>query len=261
MNRIDKKFLELKTKNKKALIVYLTVGFPNVLMTEKLVLALAEAGVDIFELGVPFSDPLADGPIIQEASAYALKRGVDLRLVFSLLQRLRSKIANPLLLMGYYNQIFQFGINHFASVANKRGLDGLIIPDLPIDESGQLDRALSKNKIYLINFIAPTTEQKRIKTIVKKSQGFIYYVSLTGTTGPRIKLPVDIKEKVNSIKKITNISICVGFGISTKQQFRYISSFSDGVIIGSALISKIKENIGNKNLVSIASRFIKNLIS
>ena len=261
MNRIDKTFLELKKTKKKAFIVYLTVGFPNVATTEKLVLALAEAGVDIFELGIPFSDSLADGPVIQEASAYALKKGVSLNVVLSLAHRLRKKVDKPLLLMGYYNQILQFGIERFASTARAQGVDGLIIPDLPIEESAQLDKESRRNKIHLINFITPTTDLKRAKAIAKKSKGFIYYVSLTGTTGVRNRLPYDIKNRVRSIKKIVKIPICVGFGISNKEQFRHIASFSDGAIIGSALISTIKKHLKNKNLVSIVTGFARNISS
>jgi len=220
MNRIDKTFLELKKKKKKAFIVYLTVGFPNVATTEKLILALADAGVDMFELGMPFSDPLADGPIIQASSAYALRNKVTLNTVLSLTERLRKRIDKPLLLMGYFNQIMQFGVERFAKASKTKGVDGVIVPDLPIDESKNLSNQLKKNNVHLINFIAPTTEISRAKAIAKVSKGFIYYVSLTGTTGARKKLPAEIAKRVRSLKKFIKVPICVGFGISKRKQFR-----------------------------------------
>ena len=259
MNRIDKTFLELKKKKKKAFIVYLTVGFPNVATTEKLILALAEAGVDMFELGMPFSDPLADGPIIQESSAYALKNKVTLNTVLSLTQRLRKRTGKPLILMGYFNQIFRFGVERFATAAQKSGLDAVIVPDLPIEESGDLAKQLKRNNIHNINFIAPTTDLSRTKAIARISKGFIYYVSLTGTTGARNKLPVEIAKKVRQLKKYVKIPVCVGFGISKKEHFRYVASFSDGAIIGSAIISTIKKNLHSKNLISTVTKFVKSI--
>lgn len=259
MNRIDKKFIELKRKNKKAFIAYLTVGYPNISTTEKLIVELSKNGVDIFELGVPFSDPLADGPVIQESSAYALKQGVNLNNVFLLTKRLRNKISNPLLIMGYFNPVLQYGLENFAKNCSISGIDGIIIPDLPIEESRELKKALSKKNIYIINFIAPTTEPLRVKKIAKEAKGFIYYVSLTGVTGARKSLPKDVMAKVKSLKKTIKLPICVGFGVSNKEQFKYVSSFSDGVIMGSAIIKIIKENLGNKNLIDKVVNFSRNL--
>ena len=260
MNRIDKKFKELKKLNKKAFIVYLTVGYPNINTTEKLIMELSKSGVDMFELGIPFSDPLADGPIIQEASADALKHQINLEKVFGLTKRLRSKLDIPLLAMGYFNPILDYGIDKFAKKAKQSGLDAIIVPDLPIDESGILKKALLKNGIYLINFIAPTTDKKRTERILSQSKGFIYYVSLTGVTGTRDSLPDDVVKKVKGLKKIAKIPVCVGFGVSKRSQFKQVAAFSDGVIVGSAIIKKIKENKSNKNLVSKIASFAKNLL-
>lgn len=259
MNRIDKKFIELKRKNKKAFIAYLTVGYPNISTTEKLILELSKNGVDIFELGVPFSDPLADGPIIQESSAYALKQGVNLDKIFSLVKRLRMKIDNPLLIMGYLNPMLQYGEEHLARSCSSSGIDGVIIPDLPIEESKGFKNVLSKDKVHLIDFIAPTTESIRVKKIAKGAKGFIYYVSLTGVTGTRKSLPKDVMAKVRSLKRVIKLPICVGFGVSSKQQFKYISSFSDGVIMGSAIIKVIKDNLGKKNLIDKVVDFSKSV--
>jgi len=260
MNRITKKFIELKSQKKKAFVAYLTVGYPNIATTEKLVLALSRAGVDIFELGVPFSDPLADGPIIQEASAFALRNKVNLEKVFSLAKRLRKKINNPLLTMGYYNPILSYGLERFAKKAKLCGLDGIIIPDLSLEEEKDLRQCLDKFGIYLINFLAPTTDLPRVKHIAKQSRGFIYYVSVTGVTGARTKLAAGIFDRISYLKKFVKVPICVGFGISTKEQFRKITKFSDGAIVGSAIIKKIKENIGKKDLVNKVVNFTKRII-
>jgi tryptophan synthase alpha chain len=260
MNRIDKKFQELKKEKKKACIAYLTIGYPNIATTENLIVELSKVGVDIFELGVPFSDPLADGPVIQESSSFALKQKINLDKIFSLAKRIRQKINNPLLIMGYFNPIFIYGMERFAKNAKFAGLDGIIVPDLPIEEAKELRIILNKNKLHLIDFIAPTTDSKRIKKISKDAKGFIYYVSLTGVTGAREKLPQDILEKLNYLKKYVKVPICVGFGISKKEQFKSIASFSDGVIVGSVIIKKIKENLSRKDLTCRVTNFIKNLI-
>lgn len=259
MNRIDKKFLELKLSKKKAFIVYLTIGYPNIATTEKLVLELSNIGVDIFELGAPFSDPLADGPVIQESSSFALKHKVNLDSIFSLTKRLRKKIDKPILIMGYFNPILAYGIDRFVKNAKSSGLDGIIVPDLPIEEAKQIRAQLNKNKIHLIDFVTPTTDLSRIKKIAKAAKGFIYYVSLTGVTGARKSLPRGILERLSYLKRFIKIPICVGFGISRKEQFKSIAKFSGGVIVGSAIIKKIKENLGKRDLINKVVNFVKNL--
>ena len=261
MNRIYKKFLNLKKRKKTALIAYLTVGYPDIATTERLIIDLSKNGVDMFELGMPFSDPLADGPIIQESSNFALNHKINLDSIFSLTKRLNVKIDSPLLMMGYYNPILKYGLNRFAKKVKASGLDGIIVPDLPIEESNYLNRQLIKNKIHLINFIAPTTDKKRVKKIATQSKGFIYYVSLTGVTGARKSLPKDVATHVKQLKKISKIPICVGFGVSKKSQFESLSRFSDGVIVGSAIIKKIKDNLGKNNLIQKVSSFIHSLKS
>ncbi|NQU19576.1 tryptophan synthase subunit alpha [bacterium] len=261
MNRIDKKFLELKLNKKKAFIVYLTVGYPNITTTEKLVLKLSRAGVDIFELGVPFSDPLADGPVIQESSTFALKHKINLDNIFSLAERLRKKINKPLLIMGYYNPIFTYGLERFARNAKSCGLDGIIVPDLPIEEANQLRAYLNKFKMRLIDFLTPTTDLSRLRRIAKVSKGFIYYVSLTGVTGTRKKLPADILKRLAYLKRFIKIPICVGFGISNREQFKSVTKFSDGAIVGSAIVKKIRENLDRRDLIQKIVSFVKKFTS
>ena len=259
MNRIDKKFKELKNKNKKAFIAFITAGYPNLSVTEKLILEFAKTGVDIVELGVPFSDPMADGPIIQEASQAALKKNVQLVNILSLVKKARKKTEIPICLMTYYNPIFCFGEEKFVKDAVSCGVDGVIIPDLPPEEGRALIKAANKHGLEVICFIAPTTSPERIKYISSVSKGFIYYVSLTGVTGPRQSLPADVVKNLKVIKKITGKNICVGFGVSSSKQVKQLKKAADGVIVGSAIVKKIKENLQKKNLVEIVAKFTASL--
>ncbi len=259
MNRIEEKFRQLKAKNKKAFIAFITAGFPDLSTTAKLVLALEKNGVDIIELGVPFSDPLADGPVIQDASAYSLKKGTNLPKILNLVKNLRKKTNLPIALMTYYNPVFHFGDRHFISKAVLAGVDGVIIPDLPPEEAKDFIHYANKAGLANICFVAPTSSTARIKAISKKAKGFIYYVSLTGVTGRRKNLSADLKTNLAKIKKLTSLPVCAGFGISNARQAREVSKISDGVIIGSAIVSKIKNNIGCSSLVQRVSSFAKSL--
>ena len=260
MNRIDKTFKELRKRKKKAFIAFITSGDPNLATTEKLVVAFADAGVDIVELGVPFSDPLADGPTIQAASQRALAKGVTLKKILVTVKRIRTKTEIPIALMTYYNPIFCMGEDKFVREAAKAGLDGVIIPDLPLEEGNSLTRAARKAGIDNILFVAPTTEQSRLKTIAKAAAGFIYYISLAGVTGERKALPSDIVSHVRKIKKMTGTPVCVGFGVSSAAQVRQIQSVADGVIVGSAIIRKVKEFRGEPRLVDKVGAYVTTLM-
>lgn len=260
MNRINRKFQELKKKRKKAFIVFITAGYPNIPTTEKLILQLDKIGVDIVEIGVPFSDPIADGPIIQEASAHALKRKVNLNKILALVKNLRKRTQIPICLMSYYNPIFCFGVKKFINKSIESGIDGLIIPDLAFEEGTDFIGMSKKAGLNVICFISPTSSRERIRKISKLSGGFIYYVSLTGITGARKKIASDLAKNLNKIKRITKKPVCVGFGISTREQVRAVKRIASGVIVGSAVISKIKESMGNKkDLVRKVSKFILDL--
>jgi len=258
MNRIEEKFKELKKKNKKAFIVFLTCGYPDLKTTKDLVKGLSSK-VDIIELGLPFSDPIADGPIIQESSQVALKNKIDTLKVFKLVKEIRESSSIPLCIMTYYNPVFCFGIERFIRESKKSGVDGLIIPDLPPEESKDILRIAKKYDLNIIFFISPTTTFKRIKLISNLARGFIYYVSLTGVTGPREKLPADLVDNLKRIKKITKKPVCVGFGVSKKEQVKEIYKIADGVIVGSAIIKKIKENIKRQDLVKRVVDFASSL--
>ena len=260
MNRIEQKFHALRRENKKAFIAFITAGYPNLNITKKLVLEFAKIGADIIELGVPFSDPLADGPIIQEASQAALKRGVNLNDILNLVKTVRKDIDIPLCLMTYYNPVFCFGEENFAMKAAAYGVDGIIIPDLPPEEGHAFIRLANKFNLDTIFFLSPTSTRERIKFISGVSRGFIYYVSLTGVTGPRQNLPKDLTSNLKAIKKLTGRPVCVGFGVSRPEQVKAIYKIADGVIVGSAIIKKIRENIDKPNLVKKVGKFVFGLM-
>lgn len=259
MNRIDQKFKKLHAHKKKAFIAFITAGDPDLKTTEQLVLAFEGAGVDIVELGVPFSDPLADGPTIQAASQRALKRHVNLEGILAAVKRIRQKSQIPVALMTYYNPVFHYGEERFAREARACGVDGLIVPDLPPEEGHGLIRAARQNGLATVFFLAPTTTPRRMKHIVNASTGFIYYVSLTGVTGARQELPASLTQQVRLAKRMTRKPICVGFGVSTPAQVRMVAKTADGVIVGSAIVNAIDKNKGKKQLVANVARFVREL--
>jgi len=224
----------------KALIAYLTVGYPNIEITRKAAIALARNGADIIELGIPFSDPLADGTTIQRASHQALLNGITPQLCFDMAQQLRREIATPLVFMTYYNPVYNFGLDDFCRKCAEVDISGLIVPDLPPEEGRELESVTRKHKLDLIYLLAPTSNEERIRLVAKHSQGFIYLVSVTGVTGARDSLPDNLQTIVISIKEKTAKPLCVGFGISTAEQARQFSSIADGVIIGSRIIQLIE---------------------
>jgi len=256
MNRIEKRFSYLKKNKNKAFIAFITAGYPSLSVTERLVLEFDKRGVDVVELGVPFSDPMADGAVIQEASQAALKKKVSLKAILRSAARLRKKTDIPLCLMTYYNPVFCFGEDKFFKEAASCGVDGVIIPDLPPEEGRNLLKLAEKYSIDVISFISPTTSRERIKYIASIAKGFIYYVSLTGVTGARRALPADLINKLKIIKSLTKKPVCVGFGVSNAAQVAQVQAVADGVIVGSAIVKKIKENLKNGKLVKRTGGFV-----
>ncbi len=259
MNRIESTFKRLKRQNHKALITYITAGDPDLSITEKLIYNFSRIGVDIIELGIPFSDPIADGPTIQAASTRALKHHTNIIQVINLVRKIRKNVNTPIIFMTYYNIFNNLGFEKFAKLAKEAGVDGVIIPDLPCDEGDTIIKPFRKAGIDIVFLAAPTSSNQRIKLIGLKSKGFVYYVSIAGVTGQRINLPEELKTRVNNIKKITKKPVCVGFGVSTPKQVKEISSFADGVIIGSAIVKAIERNIGKKTLVNNVTAFVATL--
>jgi tryptophan synthase alpha chain len=240
-NRINLKFAELAEKQEKALITYIMAGDPDLAVTKTLVLALEEGGADIIELGIPFSDPLADGVVIQQAGQRALTAGTTLSKVLELVKELRTDTHIPLVLMSYYNPILRFGLEVFARQAAAAGVDGVIIPDLPCDESQVLESLLLSQGIYVIPLLAPTSTVYRIEQVAKRPGGFIYCVSLTGVTGAREGLPEGTQAFLSSVKLRTELPIAVGFGISKPEQVKEFSQHTDGVIVGSAIVKLVEK--------------------
>ena len=258
MNKIEQTFKRLKKKDRAALMCYLMAGDPDLDTTEALVLKIAESGADIIELGVPYSDPLADGPTIQAASQRALQRGVNLREVFKLTQRLKG-VTPPLVVMTYLNPVFRYGLEAFAGDCRRNGVAGVIIPDLPPEEAGPWIREARKGKLNTIFLAAPTSPPGRIKMISHLSQGFIYYVSITGVTGIREKLSGGLASAVRRIQEESQKPVAVGFGISTPDLAGEVSRFADGVIVGSALVRMIEEEPRKKCLLPRMEAFIASL--
>jgi len=225
-----------------ALIPYVTVGYPSPESTPKIVELLAASGSDIIELGIPFSDPLADGVTIQKASFQALRNGVTPELCLELVKKIREKINIPLVFMTYFNPTLNYGLEKFCNDCASSGIDGLIIPDLPPDEGSELEKATKKYGLDLIYLVAPTSTDKRIRIVARHTSGFIYLVSVTGVTGIREKLPADLKSFITRVRKMSNLPLCVGFGISTPEQAKLVAQLADGVIIGSKIIQLMESD-------------------
>lgn len=259
MNRIEEKFAALRAKKEKALIVYLTAGDPSLDITKKLIFALEKAGVDILEIGVPFSDPTADGPVIQEASQRALKAGATLEGVLKMVSEVRKVSESPIVLFGYFNPMFAYGVKKFALAARAAGVDGVLVVDLPYEEAAELRNYTDKMGIDFISLIAPTTGKERLKKIAANATGFLYYISITGITGTAAPKIENIKSEVAKIRNITDLPITVGFGISQPRQAREIGHFADGVVIGSAVVRLIDENKNKRNLLKIVSDYISGI--
>lgn len=259
MNRIERKFAELKKYRQKAFIAFITAGDFGLSTTKRLISLLDRCGVDLIELGVPFSDPIADGTTIQAASERALKCGTTLSAIIRLVKSLRPYTEAPIVLMSYYNPIYKYGLKKFIADCGKNGIDGVIVPDLPPDEADELIKASKGKKFSTIFLLSPTSTKERIRLVAKKSKGFIYYVSLTGITGARKRLPKELTSEVRLVKRYTKKPVCVGFGVSRPEQVKQICKIADGVIVGSAIVKVIEQYAGKKNLLDAVGRYVKKL--
>ncbi|MFA6635914.1 MAG: tryptophan synthase subunit alpha [Candidatus Omnitrophota bacterium] len=246
MNRIDKTFSELKKKKKKAFIPYITAGDPDLATTEKIVVSLERSGADIVEIGIPFSDPIADGPVIQKAVQRSLLAGCSVKGVFEMVKNVRKKVDLPIVFMTYYNIIYRMGVKRFVEQAALSGADGIIVPDLPLEEAGDLLKEAAKRDFCVIMLTSPTTSPERYKKIAASSRGFVYHVSLTGVTGIRSSITIGLKSDLAFFGKRSKKPVCVGFGISGPGQASEIAKIADGVIVGSAIVRIIEENSGKK---------------
>lgn len=258
INRIDRTFDELRSSGRIALKAYLTAGFPTLEASRDVILALIDAGATMVEIGMPFSDPLADGTTIQRANQRALDNGVTATTCLRLVESLREHTSVPLILMGYVNPMVRYGIERFVADATRSGVDGLIVPDVPLEESDDLQRVCDTAGLHLIHFLAPTSGDDRIKKVAERARGFIYCVSLTGVTGARASVSDALPPFLSRVRQHTAVPLVVGFGISRPEHVQSVGRIADGVIVASALIDTI-ERAGYDNAVDAAAAFIRTL--
>ena len=259
MNRIEERFAKLKRDGKKGFIVYIGAGDPNLAATRELALAFDKAGVDILELGVPFSDPLADGLVNQLAAQRGLESGTTPPKLLETIAAVRKKSEIPIVLYIYFNLIHKVGMGKFISAAAKAGVDGLLVLDLPPEESDNYEALMKKAGLCHIYLVAPTTPEERMKFIVKRGSGFIYYISREGVTGMQSKVASNLASQVAKIRAHTDLPIAVGFGVSNPEQAKLVAQNADAVVVGSAVVNQIAKNGKSKDLVKRVGKFVKSL--
>jgi tryptophan synthase alpha chain len=251
--------MALNLTNRPALVAYVTCGDPDLATTREIVLAAIATGAAVIELGVPFSDPVADGPVIQRASERALRKGTTIADVLALAKQIRAESEAGLVVFSYLNPIMRMGLTRFADAAKDAGVDGVLVTDLPIEESGDHIREMRLRDLATIFLAAPTSTDTRLKMIAHASTGFVYAVSRTGVTGARQQMPDDARELVRRLRKFTKLPIAVGFGISTAEQFAAVGSFADAPVVGSAIVETIERNPGKE--AQAVAQFVKQLLS
>ncbi|MBI1871408.1 MAG: tryptophan synthase subunit alpha [Chlamydiae bacterium] len=260
MKRIENKFFNLSKEGKKGLITYITAGDPGMRVTEDLVYAFDDLGVDGVELGIPFSDPLADGVVNQLAAQRSLKAGTTVHKVLDLVSRIRKKSEIPIVFFTYLNPILKYGLNGFARDASNAGVDGILVLDLPPEEASEYCQMMSNRAIDTVFLVAPTSSDERIKKISSFAKGFIYCVSRTGVTGMQSEISQEVPQLVGRIRKISSLPVAVGFGISGPEQVKALAQHADAVVVGSAIVKKIEENVSSPNLVKEVKKFVKTLV-
>jgi tryptophan synthase alpha chain len=256
VGRIEDTFAQLKQRQETALIPFITAGDPSIQVTEQIIAELIAAGADIIELGMPFSDPMADGPTIQAASERALAAGVTLQAVLDLVARVRTTSQVPIILMGYFNPIYSYGVQLFAEHAHRAGVDGLLLVDLPPEEQDELRSFVEPRGIHLITLLAPTTPVARCTKLLASARGFVYYVSMTGVTGTAKVDSVAIEAQVQRLRAQSAVPVAVGFGITSAADAGAIARFSDAVVVGSALVNVIKQYADSPCLLEEVHNFV-----
>ena len=255
MNRIDEKFAKLKENGRKALITYVTAGDPSLEKTEEAVYAMERGGADIIEIGIPFSDPVADGPVIQDAAQRAIDGGVTIKSVFQCIRNIRKNSNVPLLFLVYYSTIYAIGAEKFVETCREIGIDGLIIPDLPLEERAEFSRFLTDDKVHLIPLVAPTSKD-RLSSVLEGGKGFVYCVSSLGVTGVRAEFHKGVYQFLKDVKEVSTIPTAVGFGISKRDDIDGFAPLVDGAIVGSAIVKTIHESKGD---MAVLEKFVKDL--
>ena len=259
MSRLDATFQRLRERDERALVTFFTAGDPSLDVTERLIVEADTRGADVIELGVPFSDPIGDGPVNQRSSERALRAGTNLVRVLETVSRVRERVRAPLVFMTYYNPIYAFGLKAFARTAVDAGVDGLLVLDLPPEEATDLAAEAHVVDLDVIHMVAPTSTAPRLRLIARRSRGFIYVVSRTGVTGERADVPEDLGTQIRGLRRVTTKPICVGFGIATPEQVAMVGTLADGVIVGSAIVRLIEEHARSSTLVEDVGRFIADL--
>jgi tryptophan synthase alpha chain len=255
VTRIEGKFEELRKAGRKAFIPYITAGDPNLKTTADLILALDKAGADVIEVGVPFSDPIADGPVIQRATERALISGTSLQDILRMGTEVRKKSQVPLLIMSYYNPLLRYGLEKLAHDAAAAGFDGILASDLTVEEAGPYVETMKKAGLNTVFLVAPTSSPERIRKIAAMSTGFLYAVSRTGVTGERQELAADLRDFLKTLRTHTNVPIAVGFGVSQPEHVKAVWQEADGAVVGSALVRAIEENSGFSDVAERVARF------
>ncbi|HBM90798.1 MAG TPA: tryptophan synthase subunit alpha [Rhodospirillaceae bacterium] len=264
-NRLDFCLDSLKKKSKKAFVSFTTAGFPDLETFPQILEGLSSSGVDMIEIGMPFSDPVADGPVIQEANLQAFKAGITVPKILEFVRQFRTHDKNtPIILMGYYNPIYSYGLIRFLDEAQESGVDAFIVPDLPPEEDEEFRLPAKKRNMHMIRLVTPTSDEARLSVILDGAKGFLYYVSVTGITGGKTAKTETLREAFAKIRPLTNLPLAIGFGVSTPEQAHEMAQLADGVIVGSAITNKIKENLDDdgkatKHTVSKTLGFIKSL--
>jgi tryptophan synthase alpha chain len=240
MTRIDQAFKVCQGNGRKALVIFVSAGDPDLAFTEELIPAIAEAGADIIEIGVPFSDPMADGPAIQAASQRALKAGTTLAGILAMAERLRKNgVQTPFVLFSYYNVLLQYGVERLAAESAAKGIDAWLVVDMPAEEEDEIAPVLKQHGLQKITLLAPTTPPDRMARLAARAEGFIYYITVTGVTGARDTLPPDLARHLREVKQASTVPVAAGFGVSTPAMARQVGAEADGVVVGSKLIQTI----------------------
>lgn len=242
VSRIEKAFEALKVENKKAFIPYVMSGDKSLEFTKEVIYKLDEMGATVIELGVPFSDPAADGPTILKAGLKAINNKVNLKAIIAMVREIREKSEVPLILMTYINPILQYGIDKFAADCKAVGVDGVIVPDVPMEEFGLIENQLKENQLALIPLVAPTTGVERMKELISRGSGFVYTVTVAGVTGARKELSGEVLELLDKVKSVSNLPVVAGFGISTVEQIKEVNNHCDGVVVGSKIVQLLEED-------------------
>lgn len=259
MSRINETFARLKREGRGGLIPFITAGDPDIATTRELLMALARAGADVIELGVPFSDPIADGPVIQRASQRALLNGVRLAQILRLVADIRGELAVPIVIFSYLNPLLQFGLDRFAMEAADAGVDGVLLTDLPAGEPNDFSQALSAGSLDLIRLVAPTSTDERLRIIAERASGFIYAVSRTGVTGKTTESSQEAEKLVARVRRLSDLPVAVGFGISNAEQVGDVWRYAEAAVVGSAIVAEI-ERAGDKDVVQRVEEFVKSLL-